>query len=309
MITCKARVVVAAWAIAGLLAKPAYAAELRSDTVAAFDRYIRASEARMARDLSEDRFLVLDHLPNGPRQELYAQLRQGRIYIEQVHTKEDGKSIQVPGGLIHHWVGVMFIHDATVAQTLEVLQDYDNHRNTYKPDVRNSKLLERNGGEFKVYLQLYRKSLVTVVVNANLDIQYTLLDASRAMSKSHSTRIAEVENVGKSDEHELPVGNDHGYIWRLSSYWRIEEKDGGVYVQVESVGLSRSIPWVFAWLVNPLTRSIPREVLSRLLNATRVAVTTTPGCSAGFLIPGHLPGSDDWARAASPFRVSSYLRR
>jgi hypothetical protein len=81
-----------------------------------------------------------------------------------------------------------------------------------------------------------------------------------------------VENAGQQDEHELPVGNDHGYVWRLYSYWRIEEKDGGTYIQVESVGLSRTIPWAIAWLVDPLTRSIPRNVLFRLLDSTRIAV-------------------------------------
>lgn len=300
LIACKMKVLAAGWAVSGLLAVPGHATELRPETAAAFDRYIRATEERMGEDSKEDRFLLIDRQPNGRRQEVYAQVRHGQVYIEQFRTKEDGKSIQVPDGLIHHWVGVAFIQGATVGQTLAVLQDYDNHKNVYKPDVRNSKLLERNGNEFKVYLQLYRKSLVTVVMNINLDIQYTLPDATHAMSKSHSTRIAEVENAGEPGEHELPVGNDHGYIWRLYSYWRIEEKDGGVYVQVESVGLSRSIPWVFAWLINPLTRSIPREVVSRLLNATRAAVTTSQKRSAGFLNPGHLLGSDERAVGASP---------
>src|SRR6516164_9442682 len=106
----------------------------------------------------------------------------------------------------------------------------------------------------------------------NVDIRYTLIGATRAMSKSCSTRIAEVENAGKPDERELPVGNDHGYLWRLYSYWRIEEKDGGVYIQVESIALSRTIPWEIAWLVNPLVRSIPSTVLFRLLDSTRRAV-------------------------------------
>src|SRR5205807_798566 len=106
------------------------------------------------------------------------------------------------------------------------------------------------------------------------NVQYTLLSATRAMSRSYSTRIAEVENAGKPNERELPVGNDHGYIWRLNNYWRIEEKDGGVYVQVGSVGLSRTIPWTVAWLVNPLIRSITKSALSSLLNATRLAVTS-----------------------------------
>ena len=94
----------------------------------------------------------------------------------------------------------------------------------------------------------------------------------KSMARPYATRIAEVEDAGEPDEHELPEGNDHGYIWRLDSYWRLEEKEGGVYVQVESIALSRTIPWTIARLVNPLVRSIPRNVLSSLLRETRAAV-------------------------------------
>ena len=268
----KARALVATCAISALLVPPASAAELKSETIAAFDRYIRATEERMADDIRDGNFMIVDSLPDTARNQAYRQLRQRQLYIEQLRTQQSGKSVQVPGGLIHHWVGVAFIPGATLSRTLAVLQDYDHHKDIYKPDVRQSRLLEHNGSEFKVYLQLYRKSLATVVVNVNLDVQYTRLGSMRATSKSYSTRIAEVENAGKSTEHELPVGNDHGYIWRLYSYWRIEEKDGGVYVQVESIGLSRTIPWTISWLVNPLIRSIPKSVLCSLLNRTRTAV-------------------------------------
>ena len=261
-----------ACAVTTLLVPRANSAELKSDTAAAFDRYIRATEQQMADDLATGRFLVVDSLPTPARQRIYMQLRQGQVYIEQLHTKEDAKPIQTPGGLIHHWVGVAFIPGCTLSQTIAVLQDYDNHKEIYKPDVQRSKLLEHKGTEFTVYLQLYRKSLVTVVLNLNANVQYRLLSTTRAMSRSYSTRIAEVENAGKPSERELPVGNDHGFIWRLNNYWRIEERDGGVYVQVESVGLSRTIPWTVAWLVNPLVRSIPKTTLSRLLNQTRTAV-------------------------------------
>ena len=260
--------------VASLLVTPVNATELKPETATAFDRYIRATEKRMTEDLRTGRFLIVDNLPDSDRQQAYSRLKQGQFYIEPLRSKEDGKPIPVPGGLIHHWVGVAFIPRATLSQVLAALQDYDNHKTIYKPDVRDSKLLTRDGNDFKVYLQFYRKSLVTVVVNVNLDIQYTLIGPTRAMSKSYSTRIAEVEDAGKPDEHELPVGNSHGYVWRLYSYWRIAEKDGGVYIQVESIGLSRTIPWAIAWLVNPLVRSIPRSVLSRLLESTRRAVET-----------------------------------
>lgn len=268
----KVRRVVLACAVLILLVPSADGVELKAETAAAFDRYIHATEERMVDDLRDGRFLLTDGLPDAARRQAYIQLRQGRLYVEQLHTREHGKTVQVPGGLIHDWVGLAFIPGATLPRTVAVLQDYDNHQSIYKPDVRRSKLLEHKGNDFKVYLQLYRKSLATVVVNVNLDVQYTDLGATRAMSKSYATRITEVEDAGQPDEHELPEGNDHGYIWRLDSYWRLEEKDGGVYVQVESIGLSRTIPWAVAWLVNPLVRSIPRNVLSSLLTETRAAV-------------------------------------
>jgi hypothetical protein len=262
-----------AWVTGFLLVAPAFPAELKPATVAAFNHYVELREARMAEDLAEGRFLLIDRLPDARREQIYAQVRAGQMYIQELRAREDSKSIPVPSGLIHDWAGVAFIPGATLEQTLAVLEDYDNHKNIYKPSVRDSKLLEHNGNDFKVYLQFYRKSLVTIVVNMNVDVEYTLLENARAMSKSYSTRIAEVENAGKPEEHERPVGNDHGYIWRLYTYWRLVEKDDGVYVEVETIALSRGIPKVWAWLINPLTKSIPRDVLSDLLRATRKAVT------------------------------------
>jgi hypothetical protein len=266
--------------VVGLLVASAQATELKANTAAAFDRYIRATEAQHTDDLRNGHFLVIDRLPDTPQQETYARVRQGQVCIEQLHTKGEGRLIPIPGGLVHHWAGVVFIPGASLPQVLAVLQDYDNHKNVYEPDVRRSKLLERDGNEFKIYLQFYRKSIVTVVINADFDVRYTMSGPTRALSQSYSTRIAEVENPDKRNERELPVGNDHGYLWRLDNYWRIEEKDGGTYVQVESVGLSRSIPAIFAWLINPLVRNIPRTVLSNLLNATRRAVANSEGAAS-----------------------------
>lgn len=274
----KVRIVLAAGAaISLLLPTPAEASKLRPETVAAFDRYVHATEQRMVEDSRAGHFLILDDLRGKAQKETYKQVREGHVYIQRLRSKEDSTGIPIPGGLIHHWVGVLFIPEASLARTLAVLRDYDNHKNIYKPYVRNSRLLESNGNDFKVYLQLYQKSLVSVVVNVNLDVLYEQMNSNVVISKSYSTRIAEVENPDKPNERELPVGNDHGYIWRLYSYWTIEETDSGVYVQIESIALTREIPWVLAWIVNPLTKSIPREVLSLLLNGTRTAVMPSEG--------------------------------
>ncbi len=259
--------------LVSLAAHPVEAAELKKETAAAFDRYIGASEGRIKSELHNGLFLFIDELPETRRVQAYTQLRMGQMLVKQVNTKEEGHPIEVPHGLIHDWIGLLFIPNSSLVQTLAVVQDYDNHQKIYKPEIRHSKLLNRNGDDFKVFLQFYKKSLVTVVINADFDINYERFGANRAVSRSYSTRLAEVENAGQTDERELPVDDAHGYLWRLYSYWRFEEKDGGVYVQLESIGLSRAVPAIIGWLVNPLLRSIPRGTISSLLGATRAAVT------------------------------------
>jgi hypothetical protein len=250
----------------------ARATELKPDTAAAFDRYVRAMEARMDEDTGRDQFLVVDRLPDARRTEAYEQLKNGQVYIEAMSAREGDRPIKAPSGLIHHWAGVIFIPKATFEEVEAVMRDYDCHEDTYKPQIRKSKLIERNGDESKVYFQFFNHSIVTVILNANFDVRDTRFGSGRFQTVTRSTRIAEVENVDSPNEHEKPVGNDHGYMWRLFSYWRIEEKDGGVYVQNESVSLTRTVPALLAFIVNPLVKSIPRNVLIHLLTDTRNAV-------------------------------------
>ena len=258
--------------IASLLTSSAQAATLKPETVSAFNYYVRLTEARMDAEINNGDFLILDSLPADRRASTYVSVRGGAVYIEPLHTLDNGDRIRIPSGMIHHWAGVAFIPGANLAQSVAVMQDYDDQAKCYAPDVQVSKLLAHNGDNFKIVLRIYNKSLITVVFDAKFDIYNTALDDARIDSRSRSTRVSEVANPGKSNEHELPVGNDHGYMWRLYSYWRLEEKDGGTYVQIETIELSRSVPPEFEWFVGPLIESIPRRTLTKLLTATRLAV-------------------------------------
>ncbi len=259
---------------------PASAVELKPETAAAYDRYIHAVEARMAGEIRNDQFLAPDRLPDARRREAYEQLRQGQIRSETLRAHENGQPIPVPNGLIHHWTGVIFIAGATLPEALAVLQDYNHDEEIYKPRMRRSKLIERNGSDAKIHLQLFNKSVVTVFLNADFDVTDTDFGADRHQIALRSTHIAELANPDRPGEHELPAGDDHGYLWRFTSYWRVEEKDGGVYVQNESVALSRSVPTLFAWLVNPFIKDLPRDILLQLLNDTRNAVLKLRGGDA-----------------------------
>jgi hypothetical protein len=260
---------------ASLFVRPACATELKPETISAFDHYIQLVEARMGDDLRDGNFLYIDQLPADRRAKIFAQIRGGEPYIEPVPVLENGNPFNTPAGLIHHWIGISFIPGATYSQTLAVLLDFDKQAAIYKPDVRQSRLLETHGNRSKVFLQYYRKSLVTAVLDANFDAEYLPLGDTRGEIRSNSTRIAEVQNFGQPNEKELPVGRDHGYLWRLNSYWRIEEKDGGVYLQIESVALSRPVSAVIAWLIDPVVRSLSRAVLRNLLAGTCRAVNSS----------------------------------
>ena len=250
--------------------RPGLAADLQPQTVAAFERYAKLTEAR----LDDPRvYLWVDGLPDARRGEALAALKRGELVIERLETRDRGREIDVPDGLIHHWVGVVFVPGATLREAVALLQDYDRHDEIYRPTVERSRLVARSGDTFRVYLRFMMKKVITVVTNTEHEARFTRDAADRAQSRIRSTRIAEVEEPGTPGEREKPVGRDGGYLWRLNSYWRFVERDGGVYIQSESVTLTRGIPTGFGWLVRPFVTSIPRESLTFTLETTRRALS------------------------------------
>jgi hypothetical protein len=217
-------------------------------------------------------FLRIDGLPADERDAGYSRLHAGEVITKQLQTLDNGKPIPIPSGMIHHWSGLAFVKGTTLQKTLAFLQDYDHQEKYYAPDVQRSKLLQRNGDEFKIFLRLRKHKIVTVLLNTEYDVKYTALDPSRSSSRALSTRIAEVENTDRPDGAEKPVGNDSGYLWRLYSYWRFYERDGGVCIQLEAISLTRGIPAGFGWLIRPFVTSIPQESLTFTLTHTRDAL-------------------------------------
>lgn len=256
-----------AWTLAlVLLASNAAAADLQPRTAAAFDRYVRVTEARLD---SAAPFLWIDSLPESQRVQKLAEVRRNALVIEALTTRDGGRTIDVPDGLVHHWIGVAFVPGATVDQALALLQDYNAHARIYQPVVARSKLMSKSGDTFRFYLRFMMKKVITVVVNGEHEARYTRPARDRAEGRIRSTRIAEVEDRDTPQERELPVGRDGGYLWRLNTYWRLQERDGGIYLQCEAVSLTRGIPTGFGWLVGPFVTSIPRESLTFTLDTTR----------------------------------------
>ena len=255
----------AALVLCGLFVSGARAVELKPETVQAFDRYIRDTEARLEQRLRPaGNFLWVDEEPRR-----VAQVRQGQLAIENRGGRD---TIAVPGGLIHDWIGAIFIPEVTLGKTLALIQDYDHNQDNYQPEVLASRLVHRHGNDFKVHLRLMKKKVITVILDTDYDVRYFPLDGGRCHSRAYSTRIAEVENAGKPNERILPPGQDNGFLWRLYSYWRFQERDGGVYVECEAISLTRAIPAGLGWLIQPIITTLPRESLANTLRETRAAL-------------------------------------
>jgi hypothetical protein len=251
------------------------ASQRKPAAIEAFKRYVRLTEFRNDAELKRGVGLLwIDGLPEAERKRAYEELRRGAVEMRKLETSDHGAAIECPGGMIHHWVGLAFLPGASLPDVLEVLQDYNHHAVYYAPDVEQSKMESRDGDHFRVLLRFRRRKVVTVVLNTEHDVQYFRDLETRAHSRSSAVRIAQVENAGKSDEREKTPGEDDGFLWRMETWWRMVEADGGVYVQSEVVSLTRNIPTGLAWLVGPFVTSIPKESLAFTLEATRKAVVT-----------------------------------
>jgi hypothetical protein len=164
------------------LAGPAAGAAPEPPTLAAYDRYVQRTESQIDSELARrEPFLWVETLPADRRAEADHQLRAGQVVIQRFDAWDENnrgghaKPISVPGGMIHHWIGTVFIPGATLAQTLAFEEDYNHHANYFRPDVMRSKILQHNGNDFLIELRLYKKKIITTVLETEHEVHYTLV--------------------------------------------------------------------------------------------------------------------------------------
>src|SRR5262249_759180 len=197
------------------------AAELKQNTTTAFDKYVAATEARIESELHPGgTFLYVDGLPTEALKRSYEKLKRGEVLVERQEAKSPGFSSEVPDGMVHHWIGIIFIPGVTLTQVIPIMQDYDRRANLYKPDVTASHLISHQENNYRFFLRLYQKRFTTVVFNTEYVAQWGQVDPEKMYSHSISTKIAEVKDSDHPDGEEWPVGKGRGYLWRLNTYWR-----------------------------------------------------------------------------------------
>src|ERR1700758_104936 len=239
--------------------------QLNPPTLEAFVTYIHQAEMEMEQTLrGRGAFLWSQQSP-----ERTQDVDRGKVVAELWSGRGP---VKVPSGLIHDWIAAAFIPASTIQETFSVIQDYDNHKNVYKPEVVDSKLIRRDENDFQIYLRLLKKKVITVVLDTDHEVHYRPVDGTRWACRSYSTRIAEVENAGSHDERIMEPDTGYGFLWRLYSYWRFEERDAGVVVECRAISLTRDVPFGLGWAIEPIIQKLPKESLINTLEATRQAL-------------------------------------
>lgn len=244
---------------------------LRPETLDAFNAYITSAEVAINDSLQTDSFLWCND--SGPKLD---RLRKGEVLAELWSGKNP---ITVPHGLIHDWIGGVFVLGSTIDAVLAVIQNYDHHKDIYAPDVVDSKLLSRKGDEFNIYLRLLKKKIITVVLDTDHDVHYERLSSTRCCCRSYTTRVAEVDHAGQENESISAPDTGYGFLWRLNSYWKFEQTAEGTFIECRAISLTRSIPTALKLVVQPMVRTLPKESLTNTLAATRKALLQDISCS------------------------------
>lgn len=246
-----------------LLAAPLCRADQpQPSATAAFDRYVLAVEARLARQHRE----ATGFLPMGAAgSDSESRLHRSDLVIEQLSP---AAGVTLDGALLHHWRGTAFAPGSKAADFERLMRDVDAYPQHFSPEVLGAHVLTRDGDHLQMTMRVRQHHVLTVVLDTTYDVTDGRLDAAHVDSLARSTHIAEISAPGTRQERALSDRESHGFLWRINTYWTCEERDGGLYLQVETVSLTRSIPHGLGWAVSPFVQSIPRESLEFTLRST-----------------------------------------
>jgi hypothetical protein len=234
--------------------------------VSSFNSYVNAVEARLdLQHRSPNAFLPF----TTPVPRTVQRLRRGELIIEQL-TPPAGADLS--GALLHHWRGTAFVPGAKAADFEQLLRNFNAYPQDFSPEVLQARVLMRQDDHLQALMRVRQKHVITVVMDSTYDITFGRLDAQHGYSTSRSTRISEIDSPGTNIERALNSREEHGFLWRLNTYWSYEERDGGLYMQIESISLSRSIPLGLSWALRPYVESVPRESLEFTLRSARTAI-------------------------------------
>ena len=222
---------VSAVAFVMLVSTSVTAATLTSETRAAWDDHVAVTERRIENELASRQPVVPRPL--------------------------EGRTIHVPGGMIQQWRGAIFLPDVVLDALLAQLQN-PPEQGPHQEDVAALRVLRRRPDGLDLYIRMTRRKLVSVTYDSEHRVTFRRQGPLRASSRSVATKITEISTSG-----------DRGFLWRMNAYWRYEQIVGGVIVELESLTLSRDVPFGLGSIVEPIIDRVARDSVNRTLDHLR----------------------------------------
>ena len=159
---------------------------------------MKSATTRMEQRLNPGQsFLWADEQPDR-----LAKVRAGEIVVSPAGPQIPKK---VPSGLIHDWVGAVFIPDVSINDAQQVLRDYARYKDLYRPSVIDSKTIALGGDKgdkndrFSMRL-LNRSILLKTAFDAEYESSTVRVDDRCAYTIARTTRVQEIDDYGSSSE-------------------------------------------------------------------------------------------------------------
>jgi hypothetical protein len=243
--------------------------KLNPETVAEFEQYSKTVEEEIGKRWDgKGNFISAEDSPSDK-----GNVMGGNLLVRPF--RPDGRPRDITDGLIHDWVGTVFIPDTDPERVISVLRNFDNHKKIY-PEITDSKTLSNTPTETVGYWRVeQKKGLVPVVLNVEQHAYYKELAPGKWTCRAYARKITEVDKGLFARGHTFPEGEGHGYMWKMYAYWSVEAVNGGVLAECRMLSLSRSIPQAVAWAVGPYVQKAPQESLTSTLKQTRDAVANS----------------------------------
>lgn len=258
---------VAATGLLRVFSWPSMAEQPSAKAMAGFDSYSSEVECGLAAQHRSDNFMAGIADP-----QTAARLHRGELIIEKL-TPARGPDL--PGAMLHYWRGTAFAPGATAANFEKLMRNFADYPRWYAPEVTSARVLAQQGDRYQVVMRVEQKHVISVVMDTTYDVAFARVDPQRGYSVSHSTRIAEIYHPGMAGERWLRPDEEHGFLWRLNTYWTYEQRDGGLFLQIETVSLTSATPTGLGWAVGPFVESVPRDSIEFTLEKTCKALRKT----------------------------------
>ena len=244
--------------------------DLSPATLRAFDHYVSLTEQRITAERDGKAPLFwLERQSERVRAKTWERLRRGETVVELVETRENGRTVAIPNGRVHHWVATALLPGVPADRVVGLVRDYAAYPKVFAPLMSRASAIARTESRDVVALRTSVKKLINVVMDGDYVMEYRRLAPGRFATTTVATNLHQVINEGQADERRQPTDQTQGYLWRYRMYCAVEERPEGTLDQCESLTLTRTVPGLVSWIVGGTVAGIPRDSLALMVSAAR----------------------------------------